>query len=112
MKDAIAKGCLRLGINKNEAFYCVGGHGMIGPLIGQNPQTGEQAILGFQPIWQISVGLRSTLLGQEPLVGGLPIPSVLPTVAEIEFVVNRLLGEVQQLRDSQNSATKLEVPGR
>ena len=109
VKDAIAKASMKLGIDKNEVYYGIGGFGMVGPLIAQNPQTGEQAIVGFKPIWQISIGIRTVLVGQEPIVGGLPIPSVLPTMAEIEVAVTRLLSEVQQIRDQQNSVSRLEV---
>ena len=100
---------MKLGVDKNEVYYCIGGFGMVGPLIAQNPQTGEQAIVGFKPIWQISIGVRTVLVGQEPIVGGLPIPNVLPTIAEIEIAVTRLLSEVQQMRDQQNSVSRLEV---
>lgn len=109
VKDAIAKASMKLGIDKNEVYYSIGGNGMVGPLVMQNPQTGEQAIAGFKPLWQIQIGIRTVLVGQEPIVGGLPIPSVLPTMPEIEFVVTRLLTEVQQIRDQQNSVPKLEV---
>ena len=109
VKDAIAKASMKLGIDKNEVYYGVGGFGMVGPLIGRNPQTGGEVVMGFRPIWQIQIGIRTVLVGQEPIVGGLPIPSVLPTMAEIEVAVTRLLSEVQQIRDQQNSVPKLEV---
>lgn len=109
VKDAIAKASLRLGVDKSQVYYGVGGHGMIGPLVGENPQTGEQAIMGFKPLWQISIGIRTGLVGQEPVVGSLPIPSVFPTVAEIEFVINRLLAELRQIKDEQSAIPKLEV---
>ena len=109
LKDAIAKASLRLGLDKSQVYYGIGGNGMIGPLVGRNPQTGEEAILGFQPIWQISIGIRTGLVGQEPIVGGLPIPNAFPTVAEIEFVVNRLLTELRQIKDQQSAMPKLEV---
>jgi hypothetical protein len=103
VKDAIAKACLRLGMDKSQVYYGIGGNGMVGPLIAENPQTGEKAVLGMEPIWQISVGVRTGLVGQEPIVGSLPIPSVFPTAAEIDFVVNRLLGELQQIKDQQRA---------
>ena len=109
VKDAIAKATMKLGIAKSEVYYGVGGFGMVGPLIGRNPDTGQEVIMGFKPIWQIQIGIRTVLVGQEPIVGGLPIPSVLPTMAEIEVAVTRLLSEVQQIRDQQNSVSRLEV---
>lgn len=112
VKDTIAKACLRLGIDKADVYYGIGGFGMVGPIVGQHPQTGEEAILGFKPLWQIQLGLRSPLVGQDPIVGGLPIPSVFPQMSEIEFVVNRLLGELQQIKDGQNQVPKLEIAKR
>jgi hypothetical protein len=109
IKDAIATNCMRLGIPKSDVYYGIGGNGAIGPLVATNPETNEQAFMGFQPIWNIQIGLRSVLLKQDPLVGGLPIPSVFPAAQEIEFVVARLLEELQQMRDNQNTVPKLEV---
>jgi hypothetical protein len=109
VKNAIAQTCMKRGIAKTEVYYCIGGHGMVGPLVATNPETGEQAVIGFKPLWNLQLGLRSTLIGQEPIIGGLPIPSVFPTADEIEFVVDRLLGELQQMRDKQNTVPKLEV---
>ena len=109
VKDAIAKASLRLGLDKSQIYYGIGGNGMIGPLMGRNPQTGEEAILGFQPIWQLSLGIRTGLVGQEPVIGSLPIPNVFPTVGEIEFVVNRLLTELRQIKDEQSATPTLEV---
>jgi hypothetical protein len=103
VKDAVAKASIRLGVDKNQVYYGIGGNGMVAPLIAENPQTGEKAILGFEPIWQISLGIRTGLAGQEPIVGSLPIPSVFPTMAEIEFVVNRLMTELQEIKDKQMS---------
>lgn len=111
VKNAIAKTCMALGISKNDVYYGIGGNGAIGPLVANNSETGEQAFMGFQPIWNLQLGLRSILLGkgQEPLVGGLPIPTVFPSQQEIEFVVARLLEELQKMRDNQNTVPKLEV---
>jgi hypothetical protein len=109
VKDAIAQICIKRGIAKTEVYYGIGGHGMIGPLVAKNPATGEQAVIGFKPLWNLQLGLRSTLIGKEPIIGGLPIPSMFPTADEIEFVVDRLLGELQEMRDKQNTVPKLEV---
>lgn len=109
VKDAIAKTCMALGIPKTDVYYCIGGFGAVGPLVATNPETNEQAFMGFQPLWNLQIGLRSVLLGQDPIVGGLPIPTVFPGQAEIEFVVARLLEELQQMRDAQNNVSNLEV---
>jgi hypothetical protein len=110
VKDSIAKACMKLGISKSDAYYGIGGNGAVLPLVANDPETGEQAFAGFKPIWNIQVGLRSILLGQEPIVGGLPIPSVFPTQQEIEFVVTMLLTQLQKMRDEQDAVPKLEVP--
>jgi hypothetical protein len=109
VKDAIATNCMKLGISKSDVYYGIGGNGMVGPLVAHNPETGEEAVLGFKPLWNLQLGLQSVLLGKEPIVAGLPIPSVFPTMREIEFVVGRLLEELQQMRDNQNTVPRLEV---
>lgn len=109
VKDAIAKSCMALGIPKGDVYYGIGGFGTVGPLVATNPENGEQAFMGFQPLWNLQIGLRSVLLGQEPIIGGLPIPSIFPTAQEVEFVVARLLEELQQMRDAQNVVPKLEA---
>lgn len=109
VKDAIAKACMALGIPKTDVYYGIGGFGAVGPLVATNPETGEQAFIGFKPLWNLQIGLRSVLLGQEPIVGGLPIPSIFPSAVELDFVVARLLEELQQMRDDQNAVPKLEL---
>jgi hypothetical protein len=100
---------MALGIPKGDVYYGIGGFGTVGPLVATNPENGEQAFMGFQPLWNLQIGLRSVLLGQEPIIGGLPIPSIFPTAQEVEFVVARLLEELQQMRDAQNVVPKLEA---
>lgn len=109
VRDAIAKTCMTLGIPKSDVYYGIGGNGQVGPLVAVNPETGEQAFIGFKPIWNLQLGLKSILVGQEPIVGGIPLPTVWPTQQEIEFVVNTLLPQLQQMRDQQNDVSKLEI---
>lgn len=98
VKDSIAQNCLKLGINKDEVYYCVGGHGVIGPQIITNPDTGEQAIIGWAPSWMLAIGLRIALLGKKPVTGSLPVFGVIPTREDIDKVIFRLLGEMDQKR--------------
>jgi len=109
LRDAIATTCMTLGIPKSDVYYSIGGNGQVGPLVATNPETGEQAFMGFQPMWHIQLGLKSVLVGQDPIVGGLPIPTVWPSQQEIEFLVSTLLGQLQQMRDSQNDLSNLEI---
>ena len=109
VKDAIAKTSMTLGIPKSDVYYAIGGFGQVGPLVATNPETNEQAFMGFQPMWNLQIGLRSVLLGQDPLIGGLPIPGIFPSQQELEFVVARLLEELQQMRDTQNNVSNLEI---
>jgi hypothetical protein len=102
VKDSVAKACMAMGINKNETYYLVGGHGAVGPLIATNQETGEQAIMGFQPLWVIGFGLRNTGIGLEPIVGSRPVVGVFPPATDIEPVVFQLVAEVQELKIQQD----------
>ena len=110
VKDSIAQTCMKLGIDKSEVYYGIGGFGQVAPLVATDPTNGEQAFMGFKPMWNLQLGLRSTLLGQEPIIGGLPIPGIFPSQAELQFVIDMLLEQLQQMRDAQNEVPKLEVP--
>lgn len=100
VKDSISQNCLKLGINKDDAYYIIGGHGVIAPQIVNDPQTGAQGIAGFAPSWQITIGLRNHLLGQKPVAGSLPIFGVIPDRSDIDQVVTRLLGEMDAGRQA------------
>lgn len=101
VKDSLAKACQAQGIDKSEVGCVVGGGGVIAPQVIANPETGEKAIVGFAPTWQITVSIRHRLLGHEPVAGSLPVHDVLPTRAMIEPVVMRLLSDVVKIREQQ-----------
>jgi hypothetical protein len=110
VKDSIAQASMKLGIDKSEVYYTVGGLGAVLPLVATNPENGEQAFMGFQPMWTLQLGLRSINLGEDPIIGGLPIPGIFPSQPEIQFAIDMLLEQLQQMRDAQNVIPKLEVP--
>ena len=101
VKMAIAEACTALGIDKNEVSWYVGGGGVISPQVVRNPETGEQAIAGFAPTWMVGIGLRSLLLGREPVVGSLPIHDVMPTAPAIKQVVFKVMSDVDTIRREQ-----------
>jgi hypothetical protein len=92
-KDAVTQACMAQGIDaKSEAGWCVGGGGVISPMVS----GGE--LQGFGPTWFFTLSLRSLLLGQEPVAGSLPIHDVLPTDAQIRLTAQRLVADVQTAR--------------
>lgn len=101
VRDCLAQACQRLGIDKSEVGVYVGGGGVVAPQVIVNPETGEKAIVGFAPTWQITVSIRHRLIGREPVAGSLPVYDVLPTRAMIEPIVTRLLSDVHGLREKQ-----------
>lgn len=103
VRDHLAQACRAQGVDKSEVGYAVGGGGAICPQVVRNPDTGESGIVGFAPTWQITVSIRSKLIGQEPIAGSIPIHDVLPTQAQIEPLITRLLSEVVQIREQQFS---------
>lgn len=101
VKGFIAEACMSMGINKDEAGFCVGGGGTIGPQMITNPETGEPAIVGFAPTWQVTVGLRNLLLGKDPIIKSLSVFGVLPNDAAFKTVVYRLVSECDTERRAQ-----------
>ena len=101
VKDALARACQAQGIDKSEVGYAVGGGGALAPVMVRNRETGETAIADFAPTWQITVSVRSRLLGREPVAGSRPVHDVLPTRAEVEPVVSKLLSDMVMIREQQ-----------
>ncbi|MGH7238774.1 MAG: hypothetical protein ACREHG_01780 [Candidatus Saccharimonadales bacterium] len=101
VKGLIAEACLSMGINKDDAGYCIGGYGVIAPQILTDPETGNQGIGGFAPSWQIAVGLRSHLLGTPPIIKSLPVFGVVPDCEALKPAVYRLVQECDKDRQAQ-----------
>lgn len=101
VKDALAKACQAQGIDKSEVGVAVGGGGVLAPVMMQNRQTGETVLADFAPTWHITVSIRSRLLGREPIAGSRPVHDVLPTRADVDPVVSKLLSEVYEIREQQ-----------
>jgi len=92
VKDQLAKACARLGVDKSEVGYAIGGHGQLTILVMPGGQQ-------LAPAWVLLLTLRHKLLGREPIAGSLPIPGVLPSDADFRTVVDRVLGEIHQARE-------------
>jgi len=100
VKELIAEACMSMGINKNEAGFCIGGGGVVAPVIINHPEQGPM-IADFAPTWQIAIGLRSLLLGKQPIIKSLPVLGVLPDREDLKPIVYRLVSECDKSRRDQ-----------
>ena len=111
VKDCLARACQAQGIDKSEVGFAIGGGGAICPQVVRDPETGESGIVGFAPTWQITVSIRSRLVGQAPIAGSIPAHDVLPPPDMIEQIVFRLLNEVHQIREQQFNDNSMPQAG-
>lgn len=100
VKGEIAVTCQKLGLDKNDVGWAIGGHGAIGVLISPNPAGGPNQIT-FGPVWSITVSFRHLLLGQPRVGGSLPVPGVLPPDEHFRMVAQRLVTEVNAQRERE-----------
>lgn len=99
VKDEIAKTCLAIGADKNDAGFAIGGFGDVGPMVVKDANGQEQMSFGAK--WSLLISFRSLLLGQPRVGGSLPVPGALPTDDEFRAVARRMVMEVHAARDAQ-----------
>jgi hypothetical protein len=92
VKDELAKACAKLGIDKSEVGYAIGGFGGLMPVMSDGGPSIEAA-------WTLLLSLKnSRLLGQGPEGASVPIPGVLPPDDGFRVVVNLLLKNIDERR--------------
>ena len=95
VKDALVTTCAKLGIDKSEVGYAVGGHGGMGLLpVGPGQITPS-------PLWVVMLSLRSKLLGQPPVADSVGVPGILPPDIAFRGLVEELLKALSDKRDAE-----------